>query len=40
MGLAKRKREEAARRWGIVSYLVLFFMVAGTTWLLLVWLLA
>ena len=39
MGLAKRKRKEAAMRWRIVSYLVLFFMVSGTTWFVLVWLL-
>ncbi len=39
MGLARRKREEAVKRWRIVSYLVLFFVVSAVTWLVLVWLL-
>jgi hypothetical protein len=39
MRSAKRKREEAVKRWRIVSYLVLFFAVSAATWVLLVWLL-
>ncbi len=33
MGIAKRKREEAATRWRIVGYLVVFLMAGAVGWL-------